>query len=122
MNKKSQQLKENISTAQARLYRDILWDLVVKTNQNTCFHCSKEMTRETFSVEHKIPWLDSSDPITLFYSIGNIAFSHKSCNISAARKNKGPQTPHGTFTRYAFHKCRCEACTKANREHRTKYR
>ena len=41
------------------------------------------------SIEHKIPWLDSDNPKELFFNLEkNIAFSHLSCNISAARQNR----------------------------------
>lgn len=44
------------------------------------------MTRDTFSLEHIEPWLDSEDPVGLFFNQDNISFSHLSCNISDARK------------------------------------
>lgn len=86
--KKSQQLEMNISTAQGRLVKDILWMLLQETNRTKCFICNEEMTRETFSIEHKIPWLDSNNPKELFWNLNNISFSHLSCNISSGRGNK----------------------------------
>ena len=83
--KKSQQLGMNISTAQGKLVKDILWMLLQETNRTKCFVCSKEMSRETFSIEHKIPWLDSDNPKELFFGLDNISFSHLSCNISSKR-------------------------------------
>ena len=83
--KKSQQLEMNISTAQGRLVKDILWMLLQETNRTKCFVCGKEMSRETFSIEHKIPWLDSDNPKELFFRLDNISFSHLSCNISSKR-------------------------------------
>ena len=83
--KKSQQLEMNISTAQGRLVKDILWMLLQETNRTKCFVCGKEMSRETFSIEHKIPWLDSDNPKELFFELDNISFSHLSCNISSKR-------------------------------------
>lgn len=44
------------------------------------------MTRETFSIEHLVPWLDSNNPIELYFDLDNISFSHLSCNIKAARR------------------------------------
>lgn len=75
----------NPSTAQNRLIKDILWSLILQTNQHICCKCDKEMTRETFSIEHVKPWLDSENPIKLFFDLNNISFSHLSCNISDAR-------------------------------------
>lgn len=84
--KKHNQLGMNPSTAQGRLVKDILWSLVVKTKQNHCCKCGKEMTRATFSIEHVIPWLDSENPLQLFFDLDNIAFSHLSCNIADVRR------------------------------------
>ncbi|MBP7540882.1 MAG: hypothetical protein KA802_13235 [Saprospiraceae bacterium] len=42
------------------------------------------MTRETFSIEHKVSWLNSNNPVELYFDLNNISFSHLSCNISDA--------------------------------------
>ena len=76
----------NPSTASHRLIKDVLWKLICVTNQSKCHCCGEEMSRETFSVEHKTPWLDSEDPIGLFFDLDNISFSHLSCNARAARR------------------------------------
>lgn len=110
--KKTLQLGMNSSTASNRLVKDVLYELVVKTGQNTCFQCSLPMTRGTFSVEHKIPWLDSGDPIGLFFDLDNISFSHHSCNMRAARRSL-PPSECGTLNRYLKYKCRCTLCTEA---------
>ena len=91
--KKQIQLGMNPSTASGRLLKDILFKFV-KDAGHTCYQCGKEMDRDSFSIEHKTPWLDSEDPVKLFFDLNNIAFSHKSCNIAAARKpNKLVLTP-----------------------------
>jgi len=84
--KKKEQLGMNPSTASGRLVKDILWDLLVKTNQDSCCKCNKPMTRETFSIEHLKPWLDSDDPVSLYFDLNNISFSHMSCNFSDIRR------------------------------------
>lgn len=76
----------NPSTATGRLVKDILWSLIVKTNQHYCCKCNGEMNRSTFSIEHLTPWLDSNNPVELFFDLENISFSHLDCNISDARK------------------------------------
>lgn len=86
--KKQSQLGMNPSTASGRLNKDILFKLLCNCNMNECFRCGKQMTREDFSIEHKIPWLDSEDPVKMFFDLDNIAFSHKRCNFLAARRNK----------------------------------
>lgn len=84
--KKKEQLGMNPSTASHRLVKDVMWSLIVKTGQNICYHCGLEMSREDFSIEHKTPWLDSDDPIGLYFDLDNISFSHLSCNARAAKR------------------------------------
>lgn len=81
MSKKSDQLGMNISTAQNRLRKDLLWHFVVKCEENTCFKCGEKITdKKDLSIEHKEPWLDAEDPLGLFFDLDNIAFSHLHCN------------------------------------------
>lgn len=87
--KKTLQLGMNPSTASGRLIKDTLWRLIVETGQDRCYQCGELMTRDNFSVEHKEPWLDSEDPVRLFFDQANISFSHHACNIKAARRGKG---------------------------------
>jgi hypothetical protein len=110
MNKKAQQLGMNQGTAAARLLRDILWKLIVQTNNNYCCKCKTEMTRQSFSIEHVKPWLDSDDPVGLFFDLDNISFSHLSCNLSSARKNKKGCGNPGSYNRG----CRCSECKAVN--------
>lgn len=86
--KKNEQLGMNFSTANGRLVKDILFNLIIETGKNVCHHCGEPMTRDTFSIEHKTPWLDSDDPIGLFFGMENIGYSHLSCNSSAARRTR----------------------------------
>ena len=83
MNKKQLQLGMNPSTASGRLVKDLLFNLVKDT---PCFHCGQALTRDTFSIEHKVPWLDSDSPVELFFDIDNITYSHNVCNIKAGRR------------------------------------
>lgn len=110
--KKKEQLGMNPSTAQQRLVKDLLWDFVVKTGQGSCCKCGKPMSRETFSIEHVIPWLDTHDPVGLFFDIHNISYSHLSCNLSDARRFK---SECGTTAKYRAG-CRCSDCKFANTE------
>jgi len=104
--KKQEQLGMNPGTASHRLVKNILFDFIVKSGQNVCYHCSSPMDRDTFSIEHKTPWLDSATPVELYFNLTNIGFSHKKCNYSAARKN---QPKHGNQTMYKSG-CRCDLC------------
>ena len=86
MNKKQLQLGMSQGTASNRLVKDILWHLILQTKQNVCFHCQKPMCRATFSIEHKVPWLDSENPSKVFFDLNNITFAHLKCNFSKARR------------------------------------
>ena len=117
MDKKKQQLGINPSTASGKLLKDLLYDFVVKAN-HTCFRCGGKLTRETFSIEHVVPWLDSEDPVSLYFDIDNIAYSHLTCNVLMSRGSKGKITirkgriAHGT-SGYRKMNCRCEVCKSA---------
>lgn len=90
MDKKQQQLGMNPSTAQHRLRMDLLFAFV-KAAGHRCFRCGGELTRDSFSIEHKVPWLDTDDPKFNFFDPENIAYSHPACNFGAARRiNKYP--------------------------------
>ncbi len=84
--KASKQLGMNKSTASHRLVKDLLWMLIEETGKNICSRCEKVMNRESFSIEHNLPWRDSDNPKNLFFDLTNISFSHISCNSSAARR------------------------------------
>lgn len=81
--KKHNQLGMNPSTASHRLLKDLLFSFI---KDRPCSKCGELMVRENFSVEHIMPWLDSSNPIELYFDLTNISYSHLSCNIGAARK------------------------------------
>ena len=83
MDKKRLQLGMNPSTANGRLVKDLLWKYIPTA---VCHRCGEAMTRDNFSIEHIKPWLDSDDPIKMFFDLDNITFSHHSCNSSAARR------------------------------------
>lgn len=83
--KKAEQLGMNPSTAANRLVKDLLWNFVLNTGNNYCCRCGQEMSREDFSIEHKIPWLDSENPVEMFFDIRNIGYSHQKCNRKDAR-------------------------------------
>lgn len=108
MDKKAQQLGMNPGTARHRLIRDLLFSYVKDV---PCFHCGKPLTRDTFSIEHKTPWLDSDDPLGLFFDLDNISYSHESCNYGAARQVNAPSAC-GTEGRYNKG-CRCDPCKAA---------
>lgn len=88
--RKSKQLNMSHSTAQNRLRKMVMWEYVVKCGDNTCYQCGEEIEDiSQLSMEHKTPWLDSGNPVELFFSMYNIAFSHLSCNIKSGRSPLG---------------------------------
>lgn len=89
--KKNSQLSMSFGKASHKLVRDIMFDLLIKDGHK-CFRCGGELIRETFSIEHKIPWLDSEDPSKMFFDLGNIAFSHFKCNVGAIRNVRKHKT------------------------------
>lgn len=105
--KSALQLGMNRSTASNRLVKDLLYKFAVEGTP--CYRCGEELTRETFSIEHKEVWLDSDDPVGTFFDLDNISFSHKSCNSAAGRKPPR-QTSHGTSAMYHRGQCRCDEC------------
>lgn len=80
-------LKKSRSSVKHQLQKIILFKLVQETKKDICYQCGKKIEDiDSFSIEHKVPWLDSDNPKKLFFDLDNIAFSHIDCNISAARK------------------------------------
>lgn len=88
MDKKKVQLGMNPGTASYKLVKDLLFNFVNEAGHK-CFRCGGDLNRENFSIEHKVRWLDSVNPLGLFFDLSNIAFSHRSCNYGATvRPNK----------------------------------
>jgi hypothetical protein len=117
--KKNKQLGIDAGTAASRLRKELLFKYIRKAGDNYCFQCGAEIeTTDELSVEHKVPWLDSEDPIEMFFNLENIAFSHLKCNIGARR---GKRSSHGILRSY-MNGCRCNECKKANSEQQKKYR
>lgn len=86
LRKKQEQLGMPLGTASAKLRKSILFSLLKETGKNICFQCGRIIENEDeLSIEHKIPYLDSKNPKELFFDLNNIAFSHLSCNVKAAR-------------------------------------
>jgi hypothetical protein len=111
--KKTAQLGMNPGTASQRLVKDLLFDFVQKAG-HVCFRCGGELSRGDFSIEHKEPWLDSDDPLGLFFDLNNIAYSHRDCNTKDRRIVKTAK--HGTRSRYQSG-CRCVECKAATSQY-----
>lgn len=106
------------STASNRLKKSILFSFAKKLGYNWCYQCATEIKDiDKFTVEHKVAWLDSDDPVGYFFDLDNIAFSHASCNYSASRGR--PSMPCPSVTAYRKG-CRCDGCKKARSDYREK--
>ena len=108
-------------TAMHRLKKIIMLELAKKAGMDRCFRC-KALINDVaeFSVEHIEPWLWND--VKLFWDINNIAFSHLSCNVSAAHH----KTECGSYSRY-LRGCRCPVCRaeylkRTNVHQRTRYK
>lgn len=111
--KKFDQLGMPIGTASNRLRKLVIFSLLKKLGENFCFQCGAEIeSEEDLSIEHKIPYLDSENPKSLFFDIDNIAFSHLTCNCGAARQTR--IRTHGLYATYNNTGCRCDDCRKAS--------
>jgi len=85
--RKSQELKMSFGKANAILRKSILFNLVQKCNLDICYRCNKKIENiRDLSIEHKIPWLDSKNPVELFFDLDNVAFSHLKCNKKRYKK------------------------------------
>lgn len=101
---KDKTLGMNFSTATNRLRKKIMFHLAGKVGKTECYHCSKIIkVASDFTIEHEIPWLYSVDPINLFFDIKNISFSHRKCNVDAARCSSFVRSK-AKFKGVTFHK------------------
>lgn len=88
--KKSAALGMSFTTANYRLKKLVMFNILCKYGENICFRCEMPIVDiNTLTIEHKLPWLDV-DP-ALFWDMDNIAFSHFSCNSRAARSSTQPR-------------------------------
>jgi len=108
MDNKKKQLGMAPSNARNLLIRMIIFDFINKDNI-VCYRCYLEMSLEDWSIEHKIPWLHSDNPIELYFDLKNVTFSHLRCNTLAARPEKNNTIKHG-ISRYNKYGCRCKVC------------
>ena len=115
--KKDTQLGMAHGTASNRLRKMLLFKYVVSCGDNKCFQCGKVIDNiENFSIEHKVAWLNTENPVKLFFDLDNVSFSHLSCNIASGTKMEKQPINHGTQSGYKKG-CRCHACYDAQVAH-----
>jgi len=117
--KKYAQLGMHHSTARQHLIKKLLFKLAHDSGVGECFRCGKSIDHiDTFTIEHKMPWLDSQDPKELFFDLDNVAFSHHSCNAAASRGRYAYR--HGTWGYKRG--CRCKECRRKHKESNRRWR
>lgn len=90
--KKTKQIGMNFGTASNRLRKMKHFECLVKLGENICFQCGEKIENcSELSIEHKVPYLDSTDPQALFWSLDNVAYSHLNCNSGAARHKRNEE-------------------------------
>jgi len=71
-------------TANARLRKKVLFELLRSIGKNICYRCEQPITlSEDLAIEHVEDWKDDDE---LFWKLTNIAFSHRDCSSGAARQ------------------------------------
>ncbi len=97
--RKSAHLGMPWGTACNRLRKMVLFDLLQRHGEATCYKCKQDITTvEELSIEHKQPWEGRDSE--LFWDLNNIAFSHRCCNTTEVlRGGKGAprfEVPEGS--------------------------
>lgn len=76
---KDQTLGMPLGTANNRLKKAIIFNLLKRLNDLSCFRCGEEIqSADDMTTDHKIEWEGVSSD--LFFDVNNIAFSHAKCN------------------------------------------
>ena len=118
--KKEEQLGMSYGSACHQMRKRIMYSLAVECGKNICVRCGTPITNvDDFSIEHLSPWLDSDDPVGKFFDMTNIGFSHTWCNSACSRKTVPAK--HPSISAYTKG-CRCDACTKLQRDRMREYR
>jgi hypothetical protein len=80
--------------AESQLKQKVRFHLICLAGLDSCIRCGKKIERaEDASLDHKQPWRGVS--AGLFWSMDNIGFSHKRCNIQHQRRNHNVIAPEG---------------------------
>ena len=112
MSKETRKVHEDLlgmsmSTARSRLLQKFLFSVLVRSGENICCRCGKEIeTSEQLCLDHVEPWREVS--ASLFWDLDNIKPAHFGCNSAAKRtktnfcvghipkNSKWPEAPEGT--------------------------
>lgn len=85
--RKTELLGMPAGTAMGRLRKAILYKMVCRLGENICYRCKASIDSvDDLSIEHKEPWQAAEDPVSSFFDLENISFSHFLCNVAHARR------------------------------------
>jgi hypothetical protein len=107
----------HLNTAKSKLVIDLLFKFVQERHP-ICFRCGRPLDRESFSIEHKKPWLHEKNAAALYFDLENVAFSHLGCNSKAARRPHAHIEIVHSYVTYSSGKCRCAVCLEAWRAYK----
>jgi hypothetical protein len=94
MNAHSALLGMSVNKAVHRLRKSVFFSLVVALGRDVCLRCGERIVEaESLSLDHIEPWRYVS--ADLFWSIKNIAFSHRACNKTDRPGRKRRVVPKG---------------------------
>jgi len=113
---KAKLLRMPYGTANSRLRKMLLFKFAGELDpfgRLRCYRCGTEVPSiDDFSIEHKEAWMSAEDPVKAFFDLDNIAFSHITCNVGAANREK-IHCPQG----HIYGKDRtCSKCQSRNRK------
>lgn len=99
VDRKSEALGMSYGKASNILRKSLMFELMTISNRNNCYRCKERIeTVDEMSIDHKIDWLNSEDPVRFYFDLDNIAFSHYSCNISVSKTNTRASTGYKGVT------------------------
>jgi len=76
-NKKSEALGMPIGTANSKLKKKLLFDLLIQCGYNSCSKCFEQISNPSnLSVEHKQQWIKNPE---LFWNLNNVSINHRKC-------------------------------------------
>ncbi len=85
--RKAKLLGKSFGASSGRLRKMLLFKLAGQLGLTNCYRCGAEIDDiDDFSVEHMEDWMGSADPVEAFFDLDNIAYSHRRCNSSAAKR------------------------------------
>ena len=78
--KKAKRLGMPYGTAAHRIRKTVMFQMAQHLSMDTCFRCGEQIKDITkLNLEHKVAWLDTDDPVSAFFNLSNVAFSHAGC-------------------------------------------